>query len=91
MPRPGDNIAGDAKQVDACQAIEGTDACVESNGRALPEQFGQYRNSIVRIVIVVDGITRVPHIVGWKMGTAHYGGNEAFIHKHFKGVDIRHI
>ena len=57
MLRPGNNIASDAKQVDSGQTKKGTDACVESNGRALPEQFCQYRNCIVCIIIVVDRIT----------------------------------
>ena len=84
MLRPGNNIAGNAKQAHGSQTKEHTDPCVKDNRRALSEQFPQGRGSKVSIIVVVDGGACEPHIVGREMGTAHDPGNKSFIHKHFE-------
>src|SRR6266487_3875836 len=88
---PGHDIAGDAKQVDRRQAEEDTDTCVKGNGGRLPQEFCQRCNREVRIIIIVDGIAREPHVVGWKMGATHDCCKNALIHKHFKGANIRPV
>src|SRR5947209_14578026 len=43
------------------------------------------------IVVVVDGLTGVPHVVGWHVRATHDRRQKALIHKHLKGANIGYI
>src|SRR5947209_17843282 len=88
-PGTGNDVAGYAENVDACEAEEGADAGIEGDGGWLADQLRQDRDGIVRVIVVVDRIAREPHILGREMRTAQDRCQEPLVHKHFERLDVR--
>src|SRR6266487_2516400 len=88
---PGHDITCDSKQIHRGQTKKDTDSGVKGNRGRLSKQLFQHCNGKVCIIIVVDRISREPHIIGGEMWAAYYCGQEALIHKHFKVLYIRPI
>ena len=89
MISPGHDIGCQTEEINSTKTKEDTDTRIESDRRRLAQELCQHSNRIVGVVVIVDTIPGKPHVVRWKMRTAHNARHKSLIHKHLKRVDIR--